>query len=75
MDVKSIDGGLTELRHVVTRELDLSLGRLRQFPEGAVKAMMESFSKKGWLSPLVAGSHDGMGKLAPEGVSLPFAPL
>lgn len=48
-----------ELRHVKTGELDLSLGRLRQIPAGAVKAMLASLRSKGQLSPVVAASQDG----------------
>lgn len=49
-----------ELREVKIRELDLSLGRLRQIPQGAVQAMASSLRNKGQLSPLVAAPHDGV---------------
>jgi hypothetical protein len=47
-----------ELREIKIRELDLSLGRLRQIPQGAVQAMAGSLRSKGQLSPLVAASHE-----------------
>jgi ParB family transcriptional regulator, chromosome partitioning protein len=50
---------LMELREVNIGELDLRLGRLRQIPEGAIRAMLGSIRSKGQLSPLVAGSEDG----------------
>jgi ParB-like chromosome segregation protein Spo0J len=45
-----------QLRHVDPDSLDLSLGRLRQIPEPAIKAMEASLRSKGQLSPLVASS-------------------
>jgi ParB-like chromosome segregation protein Spo0J len=42
------------IRHVDPDTLQLSLGRLRQIPEPAVKAMEASLRAKGQLSPLVA---------------------
>lgn len=45
-----------EIRHVSPESLDLSLGRLRQIPEPAVKAMEVSLRSKGQLSPLVAAT-------------------
>lgn len=45
-----------QLRHVAPETLDLSLGRLRQIPEPAIKAMEASLRSKGQLSPLVASS-------------------
>lgn len=42
------------VRHVDPEALDLSLGRLRQIPEPAIKAMEASLRSKGQLSPLVA---------------------
>ena len=47
-----------ELRHVDPAGLDLSLARLRQLPEAAVKAKEASFRSKGQLSPLVAASDE-----------------
>lgn len=43
-----------ELRRTELSKLGLSLGRLRQIPEPAVRAMTESLRSKGQLSPLVA---------------------
>ena len=48
------------IRHVDPEMLDLSLGRLRQIPEPAIKAMEASLRTKGQLSALVAaGLPDG----------------
>lgn len=47
-----------ELRRVDPAELDLSLSRLRQLPEAAVKAKEASLRSKGQLSPLVAASDE-----------------
>lgn len=47
------------LREVSPRELDLSLGRLRQLPEAAVREKMESLKSKGQLTPLVAAEQAG----------------
>jgi len=49
-----------ELRYVAPEALDLTLGRLRQLPEGAVRAKLESFRSKGQLSPLVAAEQEGV---------------
>jgi ParB-like chromosome segregation protein Spo0J len=49
-----------ELRRVKPTELDLSLGRLRQVPEGAVREKLESLRSKGQLSPLVAAEQAGV---------------
>lgn len=49
-----------ELRRVEPATLDLSLGRLRQLPEPAIRAMEESLRSKGQLSPLVAAERDGV---------------
>lgn len=49
---------LMELRRVHPGTLDLSLGRLRQLPERAVREKMESLRNKGQLSPLVAAKQD-----------------
>jgi ParB-like chromosome segregation protein Spo0J len=43
-----------ELQRTALSKLGLSLGRLRQIPEPAVRAMTESLRSKGQLSPLVA---------------------
>ena len=48
-----------ELRRLKTEMLDLSLGRLRQFPEAAVRKMASSLHSKGQLSALVAAEQDG----------------
>lgn len=40
--------------------LDLTLSRLRQLPEGAVRAKLASFRSKGQLSPLVAADQEGV---------------
>ncbi len=49
-----------ELRRVSPSELDLTLGRLRQLPEAAVRSKEASFRTKGQLSPLVAAERDGV---------------
>jgi len=49
-----------ELRRVAPTALDLSLGRLRQLPEAAVRAREASLRAKGQLSPLVAAETDGV---------------
>jgi ubiquinone biosynthesis protein UbiJ len=49
-----------ELRYVAPQALDLTLGRLRQLPEGAVRAKLKSFRSKGQLSPLVAAEQEGV---------------
>ncbi len=49
-----------ELREMSPGELDLSLGRLRQFPEAAVRAKVESLRSKGQLTPLVAAAQAGL---------------
>ena len=48
-----------ELRRLKLEALDLSLGRLRQFPEAAVRKMAASLRSKGQLSALVAADEDG----------------
>jgi ParB-like chromosome segregation protein Spo0J len=48
-----------ELRSVTPDALDLSLGRFRLLPEGAVKEKIESMQSKGQMSPLVAASQEG----------------
>jgi ParB-like chromosome segregation protein Spo0J len=48
-----------ELQQIKVRELDLSLGRLRLIPHGAVLSMARSLRGKGQLSPLVAAPHEG----------------
>lgn len=48
-----------ELRQVPPAALDLSLGRLRQIPQAAVRAMVESLRSKGQLSQLVAAEQAG----------------
>ena len=56
-----------ELRHVDPAGLDLSLARLRQLPEAAVKAKEASFRSKGQLSPQVAAQwreHQAKRRLA-----------
>ncbi len=45
-----------ELRRVDPEKLDLSLGRLRQVPEPAVRSMTASLGRSGQLSPLVAAA-------------------
>lgn len=47
------------LRQVSPARLDLSLGRLRQLPEPAIRSMMASLASKGQLSPLVAAEQEG----------------
>lgn len=47
-----------ELRRLELSKLALSLGRLRQIPEPAVRAMTESLRTKGQLSPLVASKAE-----------------
>jgi len=49
-----------ELREVSPGELDLSLGRLRQLPEAAVREKMCSLRSKGQLTPLVAAEQSGL---------------
>jgi ParB-like chromosome segregation protein Spo0J len=48
-----------ELRQVDPDALDLTLGRLRLLPEGAVQEKMNSLAKKGQMSPLVAAEIEG----------------
>lgn len=45
-----------ELHRIDPEELDLSLGRLRQVPEPAVRSMTMSLRQSGQLSPLVAAT-------------------
>ena len=52
-----------ELQKTLLDSLDLTLGRLRLFPELAIKKMVESLTSKGQLTPLVAASR-------PEGLML-----
>lgn len=40
-------------------QLDLTLGRLRLFPDPAIQTMAESLRSKGQLSPLVAAGREG----------------
>jgi ParB-like chromosome segregation protein Spo0J len=47
------------LRELAPATLDLTLARLRQIPEAAVREKMASLSHKGQLSPLVAAEQDG----------------
>lgn len=47
------------IRRVEPRSLELSLGRLRQIPEPAIRSMAASLRSKGQLSPLVAAERDG----------------
>lgn len=47
-----------KLRKVMVKDLDLSLGRLRQLPESAISGMMDSLKSKGQLTPLVASEND-----------------
>lgn len=49
-----------ELRRVAPQELDLSLGRLRQLPEAAIRAKEASLRSKGQLSPVVAAHNEGV---------------
>lgn len=49
-----------ELVQLSLSKLDLSLGRLRQIPEGAVQHKLESLRSKGQLSPLVAAEQAGV---------------
>lgn len=49
-----------QLVQVPPSKLDLSLGRLRQIPEAAVKQKAESLRSKGQLSPLVAADQAGV---------------
>ena len=49
-----------ELVQLSPSKLDLSLGRLRQIPEGAVQRKLESLRSKGQLSPLVAADQAGV---------------
>jgi ParB-like chromosome segregation protein Spo0J len=46
-----------ELRRVPPTSLDLTLGRLRQLPEAAVREKLSSLRSKGQLSPLVAAEQ------------------
>lgn len=46
------------LRQLAPDRLDLTLGRLRQLQEPAIRAMMDSLTHQGQLSPLVAASHE-----------------
>ena len=48
------------LRLVPLDTLDLTLGRLRQLPEAAVREKMASLRDKGQLSPVVAADRDGV---------------
>ncbi len=48
-----------QLRHVDPRALSLVLRRLRQVPEAAVRAKLESLRTKGQLSPLLAAEQEG----------------
>jgi len=48
-----------ELRRMDPAALDLSLGRIRQLPDGEVRRMMVSIRSKGQLSPVVAACRDG----------------
>jgi hypothetical protein len=53
-----------QLRLVDPASLDLSLGRLRQIPEPAVRAMEASLRSKGQLSPMTAAAvEDGTARL------------
>jgi ParB-like chromosome segregation protein Spo0J len=47
-------------REVSPGELDLSLGRLRQFPEAAVREKAASLRSKGQLTPVVAAEQGGL---------------
>lgn len=49
-----------EIREVAVGALDVSLGRLRQIPESAVRDMAASLATKGQLSPVVAAERDGV---------------
>ncbi len=48
-----------EIRQVALQGLDLSLARLRQLPQAAVREKTESLRRQGQLSPLVAAQQDG----------------
>lgn len=48
-----------ELRSVPPSGLDLSLSRLRQLPDGAIRVKEESLRSKGQLTPLVAAESEG----------------
>lgn len=43
---------------IAPSRIDLTLGRLRLFPDSAIQAMAESLRSKGHLSPLVAGERE-----------------
>ncbi len=49
-----------DLRRVPPSSLNLSLARLRQLPESAIRDKVESLRRKGQLSPLVAAEQDGV---------------
>ncbi len=49
-----------ELRTAAIASLDLTLGRLRQVPEAAVREKMASMRDKGQLTPVVAAAQDGV---------------
>lgn len=48
-----------DIRRVPLPDLNLTLSRLRQLPEAAIREKTESFRRKGQLSPLVAAEQDG----------------
>lgn len=48
-----------DIRRLPLADLDLSLARLRQLPESAIREKTESMRRKGQLSPLVAAEQDG----------------
>ena len=50
---------MMQLRRESPEALDLSLGRLRQLPEPAVRRMMDSLRSKGQLGPLVVAEQEG----------------
>ena len=58
--VEGMKGGRMELRRVKPEELDLSLGYLRQIPEGAVREKVASLERQGQFSPLVASEEAGI---------------
>lgn len=49
-----------DIRHVAPGDLNLTLARLRQLPDSAIRAKAESLRSKGQLSPLVAAEQDGL---------------
>jgi ParB-like chromosome segregation protein Spo0J len=49
-----------DFRRVPPSDLNLTLARLRQLPESAIRGKVASFGRNGQLSPLVAAEQDGV---------------